>query len=77
VGYFGLCAAFFISKLPDVKPGLIIDNTGLIDNSGALSTGQILWTDIVNISVLEMQKEKLLMLEVKNPQDYIDRQKIC
>jgi hypothetical protein len=72
--FFGLCAAFFIRKLPDTKPGLVIDNTGLIDNSGALSAGQILWADIVNISVLEMHKQKLLMLEVNNPQDYIDRQ---
>jgi hypothetical protein len=72
--FFGLCAAFFIRKLPDTKPGLIIENTGLIDNSGALSAGQILWEDIVNISVLEMHKQKLLMLEVKNPQVYINRQ---
>jgi hypothetical protein len=72
--FFGLCAAFFIRKLPDTKPGLIIDSIGLIDNSGALSVGQILWADIVNISVLEMHKQKLLMLEVKNPQEYIDRQ---
>lgn len=73
--FFGLCAAFFIRKLPDTKPGLIIDETGLFDNSGALSAGQILWKDIENISVLEMHKQKLLMLEVNNPQEYIDRQK--
>jgi hypothetical protein len=73
--FFGLCAAHFIRKLPDTNPGLIIDNTGLLDNSGALSAGRILWEDIENISVLQMHKQKLLMLEVKNPQDYIDRQK--
>jgi hypothetical protein len=73
--FFGLCAAFFIRKLPESKPGLIIDSTGLLDNSGALSAGQILWTDIENISVLEMHKQKLLMVEVKNPREYIDRQK--
>lgn len=72
--FFGLCAVFFIRKLSDTKPGLILDETGLVDNSGALSAGQILWEDIVNISVLEMNKQKLLMLEVKNPQEYIDRQ---
>jgi hypothetical protein len=49
------------------EPGLVIDNTGLFDNSGALSAGQILWEDIENISVLEMHKQKLLMLRVKNP----------
>ncbi len=72
--FFGLCAFVFIRKLPDNKPGLIIDSTGLIDNSSGLSAGHILWTDIENISVLEIHKQKLLMLKVKNPQDYINRQ---
>jgi hypothetical protein len=73
--FFGLCAVLFIRKLPDTKPGLIIDDTGLVDNSGGLSAGQILWQDIVNISVLEIHNQKLLMLEVRNPQEYISRQK--
>ena len=73
--FFGLCAAFFIRKLPDTKPGFVIDDAGLLDNSGALSAGQIFWEDIENISILEMQKQKFLMLEVKSPKQYIDRQK--
>lgn len=72
--FFGLCAVILIRKLPDNKPGLIIDDTGLTDNSSGLSAGHILWTDIENISVLEVHKQRLLMLEVSNPQDYIDRQ---
>jgi len=61
--FFGLCTVFLIRKLPDTKPGLVIDSTGLFDNSGALSAGLILWEDIENISVLEIHKQKLLMLE--------------
>lgn len=73
--FFGLCAGVLIRKLPDKKPGLIIDDTGLIDNSGGLSAGRILWADIINISVLEIQRQKLLMLEVRNPEEYISRQR--
>jgi hypothetical protein len=73
--FFGLCSIFFISKLPDKKPGLIIDDTGLVDNSSGLAVGQILWTDIENISVIEIHRQKLIMLIVKNPQDYITRQR--
>ena len=72
--FFGLCAFFFILKLPDNKPGLIIDDTGLVDNSSGLSAGHILWTDIENISVIEIHRQKLIMLRVRNPQHYIDRQ---
>lgn len=73
--FFGLCAVYLVRKLPDNKPGLVIDDTGLTDNSGGLSGGHIPWTDIKNISVLEMHKQKLIMLEVKNPEDYISRQR--
>lgn len=73
--FFGLCAFFFIRKLPDNKAGIIIDDTGLIDNSSGLSAGHILWSDIENFSVTEIHRQKLIMLHVKNPQHYIDRQK--
>ena len=72
--FFGLCAVYIARKLPDNKPGLIIDNVGLTDNSSGVSAGQILWDDIENISVIEIHRQKLIMLQVKNPQDYIDKQ---
>ena len=72
--FFGLCAFVLIKKLPDNKPGLIIDQTGLTDNSSGVSAGQILWSDIEDISVLEIHRQKIIMLQVRNPQDYIDKQ---
>ena len=64
----------FFRKLPGNKPGLIINQTGLIDNSGGVSAGQILWSDIEDIVVIEIQRQKLIMIHVTNPQDYIDKQ---
>ena len=72
--FFGLCVVIIMRKLADSKPGLIIDETGLIDNSSGISAGLIKWTDVENISVVEIQHQKLLMIEVSNPQDYINRQ---
>ena len=72
--FFGLCGVYFGRKLPDNRPGLIIDEMGLTDNSSGLSAGLILWGDIKKISVIEIHRQKLLMLHVKNPQDYIDKQ---
>jgi hypothetical protein len=72
--FFGLCAVYIARKLPDNKPGLILDKIGLTDNSSGVSAGQILWSDIENISVIEIHRQKLIMLHVKNPQDYIDKQ---
>jgi hypothetical protein len=72
--FFGLCAFFLVRKLGDRKPGLVIDSRGLLDNSSGVSAGQILWSDIDRISVIEIHGQKLIMLQVTNPQHYIDKQ---
>lgn len=72
--FFGLCSFLLIRKLPDNRPGLILDNSGLTDNSSGISAGQIAWTDVANISVIEIHKQKLIKIHVKNPQEYISKQ---
>jgi len=72
--FFGLCTLFICKKLWDKSPGLIITDEGILDNSSGVSGGQILWVDIDNISVLKNHRQKLIMLQVKNPQAYIDKQ---
>lgn len=72
--FFGGIALLVIRKLFDQRPGLVIDERGLMDNSGGLSAGQILWKDIEDISVLKIQRQRLILILVNNPQDYIDRQ---
>ena len=73
--FFSVVAFSIAIKLKDKKPGLIINQQGIVDNSSGLAAGEVLWTDIKNISVIEIHTQKLIMLHVKNPQDYIDRQK--
>lgn len=71
--FFGSVAFVVIPKLFDQRPGLIINEEGISDNSGGLSAGQIFWKDIVDLKVLEIKRQKLLLIFVRNPQDYIDR----
>ncbi|NEN25693.1 hypothetical protein G3O08_19570 [Cryomorpha ignava] len=72
--FFGIMTFFYAKKLPDNKPGLIIDNEGITDNSSGVAAGLIKWTDLKSISVMKIHRQKLIMLFVKNPQSYIDRQ---
>lgn len=72
--FFGLCAFVLIKKLPDNEPGLIINETGITDNSSGILAGEILWSDIEKISVIEIHTHKIIMLQVTNPQEYIDKQ---
>ena len=57
--FFGLCALIAMRKLFDNRPGLVIDDLGLSDNSSGVSSGQILWADILYISVIEIQIQKI------------------
>ena len=70
----GLCLFFIVRKLSDNTLGLVISDKEIFDNSSGVSAGQILWSDIEDIMVLEIHRQKMIMLQVKNPQDYIDKQ---
>lgn len=50
--FFGYTTFILFKKLPDNKPGLIINSEGIIDNSSGVSAGIILWTDIIEIIVV-------------------------
>ena len=72
--FFSLCFFFISKKLGDNSPGLVISDDGILDNSSGVSAGQIMWTEIEDIYVIEIHRQKLIMLQVKNPQDYINKQ---
>ena len=72
--FFGYIAFTLFKKLPDNKPGLIINSEGIIDNSSGVSAGIVLWKDIIEISTSTVMNQQFLMFIVKNPEEYINRQ---
>jgi hypothetical protein len=73
--FFGVCSFFIFKKVFDKKFGLIIDKNGITDNSNATSIGLVKWTDIIGIRVLEVVNQKFIMIDVSNPEYYIDLKK--
>lgn len=71
---FGILAILYIRKLLDKRPGLSVDEFGIVDNSSAVAAGLILWSDIEQLSVMTIRRQQLIMIKVKNPQHYINRQ---
>ena len=72
--FFGFVGFYLFKKLLDKKPGLVISNKGIVDNSGGLSAGFIPWSDIKEITETIIANQKFISVIVKNPQHYIDRQ---
>lgn len=72
--FFGVVAVFCIKKIFDNHPALIFNDLGFDDRSSLFSAGFILWKDVRSISVIEIRKQRMIMLELNNPEQYIQSQ---
>lgn len=73
-----ICIAFLIytaKRFLDKRPGLIINNMGVLDNSGLVSAGMVFWTDIVEINKSRVLFTECVLIKVKNPERYVSVQK--
>ena len=75
VVFFGICFVIIVLKLFDKKPGLIIDQFGITNNSNATSMGLIEWDDITGIEKKQIMSTKFLILHTNKPEKYINRAK--
>jgi hypothetical protein len=71
--FFGICGLYALKKLFDGRPGLVFNNSGIVDNASSVSAGFIPWSEVVGAEIFEIQKQKLLIIKVRDPQEYIDR----
>jgi len=71
--FFGVTGFIGVKKIFDKKYGLIFNNTGVIDNSSGVSAGLIPWSEIIGVEIFELQKQKMLIIKVNDPQKYIQR----
>ena len=74
ITFFGTCGFYISKKLADPRPGLIIDGTGITDNTSGISAGFIPWSDIKEFKTAQVINQKFIMVIVYNPENYIERQ---
>lgn len=76
VAVFSILGIRFLAKEKDAV--LYLSDDGIMDISTGNSIGTILWEDIEEIKVMDdisNLKQKYLVLKLRNPKDYIDREK--
>lgn len=71
--FFGATGIFGIKKLFDRKPGMVIDEYGIIDNSSSIGAGFIKWQDITGIRTERVMSSSFLLIFVKDPSSLLDR----
>lgn len=72
--FFGFCVYIVIKKLKDKSPGLIVDETGITDNSSGIAAGHIPWNDILAIRSIKFATQNFIIIIVRNPEKYIGLQ---
>ena len=73
VVFSGATGVFGVKKLFDNRPGLILNSSGIIDNSSGVSAGLIPWTEILGSEIQKIGRQRFLVIKVRNPQKYIER----
>ncbi|HEX8130271.1 MAG TPA: STM3941 family protein, partial [Pyrinomonadaceae bacterium] len=71
--FFGSFGLYALKKLLDKKPALVFNSSGIIDNASSVSPGFIPWSEVVGAQICEIQNQKLLIIKVRDPQEYIAR----
>jgi len=72
--FFGSFLTVWIFKLLDRKPGIQVDDNGILDNSTSISVGKIPWSDIESVKPSNYSSNVITVM-LKDPAKYIDLQK--
>ncbi|PIF45758.1 hypothetical protein CLU96_2770 [Chryseobacterium sp. 52] len=72
--FFGFCLVIFIKNFFTRNFNLIINEKGIIDNSSYVRKGMIFWNDIISIKSIDVMSTKFLIINVKDPDKYINSQ---
>ena len=72
--FFGAMGFVIVKKLRDPAPGLMLTPEGFVDNSGGLVTGSIAWADVTGLRELEIMRQKMLVVVLRDPTSYLAQQ---
>ena len=68
---FGGLAVFNIRKLVNRRPGVVLSEAGLLDQSTGVSVGFIPWSDITGVDTYKSFNQRTLVVRVSDPQKYL------
>lgn len=70
---FGYFIGTLVPRLRNKDSGLLIDRSGIIDQSTEFSVGKIPWEGVKSIYKKKMAGSKFMLVEVKDPDFFIEK----
>lgn len=71
--FFGLCGVALVRKWFDARPGLVLSDAGFTDNASGIAAGFIPWSDVSGVAIYELQKQKMLVILLRDTDKYTER----
>lgn len=72
--FFGFGATWFAGRLRDKRPGLVINDQGIIDRSTLVARDMITWDEIESFERSQVRKQEFILVKLKDPEAYMTRQ---
>lgn len=70
---FAFTGQYALRKMFDKRPGLVLNSEGIIDNASASAAGFIPWSEVAGSGIYEIQKTRMLVIGLRDPQKYLGR----
>jgi hypothetical protein len=71
--FFGPIGVFATRRLFDPTPALLVDAEGIVDNSSAVASGRIAWSEITAISTSEVVGQRFVNIHVADPSRFLSQ----
>lgn len=71
--FFMVVAGTFAKNLRNKSAGVLINKSGIEDNTSSIAMGLIKWGDITEISVEKKAMSNQLLIQIKKPKKYIEK----
>lgn len=66
IGFFGYGSLFFIKKIIENEPSIIVDEYGITDNTSSIAIGFISWDNIEDIFMVYYGGQNMIQVNLKN-----------
>ncbi|MFC7679632.1 STM3941 family protein [Paenibacillus sp. GCM10028914] len=72
--FFGFGLIYFISRLVNKRPSLIVNDEGITDQSSYIQAGVIKWEDIKEIKLYSMMNQRMIGIILYHPENFMSKQ---
>ena len=69
--YTSISLASYVKVVFDKNANLVINDIGLVDNTSIFSCGEILWVDVLDVTLKKGFNVQYLIIKLKDPEKFI------